>query len=87
MVHSYGGNVTASFAVYFILATPLQRWKLGRAVCALLALAVVELFEATDGFGFMSNTYDPADYLANLAGVVLALVMDALTSRLSASNG
>jgi len=72
-VHSYLGNVAASFAVYFILATPLNRLRFGRALRAVLALGVVELFEATDGFSIMSNTYDPADYLANGLGIALAL--------------
>lgn len=32
-------------------------------------------FEATDGFGFMSNTYDPTDYIANALGVALAVIV------------
>lgn len=39
------------------------------------ALLATELFEATDGFGVMSNAYDPADYIANAAGVALAAVV------------
>lgn len=86
LVHNYGGNVVATFAVYFILATPLGRLKLGWASCAVLALGVVELFEATDGFQVMSNTYDPADYVANGAGIVLALLVDAVASRVAGSG-
>ncbi|MFB3777340.1 MAG: hypothetical protein ACE141_07000 [Bryobacteraceae bacterium] len=80
LVHGYGGNVVASLAVYFILATPLSRLKFGRALRAALALGVVELFEDSDGFKVMSNTYDPVDYLANGVGIVLALLLDAVAT-------
>jgi hypothetical protein len=50
-------------------------------VTAGLALAAVDLFEATDGFKVMSNVYDPADYLANTVGIALALMVDVVTSR------
>lgn len=83
LVHSYGGNVAASFAVYFILATPLSRLNFGRALRAILGLAVVDIFEATDGFQVMANTYDPVDYLANGVGIVLALVVDAVAARVA----
>jgi hypothetical protein len=83
LVHSYGGNVVASFAVYFILAPALGRLKFGRALHAVLALGVVELFEATDGFKVMSNTYDSADYLANGVGILLALLVDAVATRVA----
>jgi hypothetical protein len=86
LVHSYGGNVVASFAVYFILATSLSRLKFGRALRAVLALGVVELFEATDGFKVMSNTYDSTDYLANGVGIVLALLVDAMATRVAGSG-
>lgn len=87
LVQSYGGNITASFAVYFILANPVSRSPRGSSslkfrapLTAILALAVVELFEATDGFRVMSNTYDPVDYLANAIGIALALLVDAATT-------
>ena len=86
LVHSYGGNVVASFAVYFILATPISRLKFGKALCAGFALGVVELFEATDGFKVMSNTYDPVDYLANGVGIVLALLLDVMATRVAGSG-
>jgi hypothetical protein len=44
-----------------------------------LALLVVQLFEATDGFGVMGNVYDRVDFVANTVGVGLALVVDLLT--------
>lgn len=85
-VHSYGGNVVATFAVYFILATPLSRLKFGWAPRAALALGVVELFEATDGFNVMSNTYDPADYVANGFGIVLALLVEAVANKVAGTE-
>lgn len=39
---------------------------------------VVELFEVTNGFAVMHNTYDPVDLVANAAGVGLALAVDAV---------
>jgi hypothetical protein len=83
LVRSYGGNVVASFAVYFILATQLGRMKWGWMARAAAALGVVELFEATDGFGVMSNTYDAWDFAANGVGVTLALVAEAVAGKAS----
>ena len=92
VVHNYGGNVAASFAVYFIMSNmrvPLHfalsglRLHLhpsyGRLLTAAAALLVVELFEVTNGFGVMTNVYDPMDLVANVGGVALALAVDALT--------
>jgi hypothetical protein len=73
---SYLGNLSASFAVYFIVsiaATP----KLPRLMIAGIALLIVELFELTNGFGVMTNVYEPSDYLANVLGVGLAFFVDA----------
>ena len=78
VIHSYSGNVSASFAVYFVVRILTSGWKYGRLVTAGIALLVVELFEATNGFGVMTNVYDPVDFVANVVGVGLALVLDAL---------
>ena len=83
---SYAGNLSASFAVYFLVsiaATP----KLTRVMIAGIALLVVELFELTDGFGIMTNVYDPFDYLANALGVGLAYCVDAASLRLLRGKG
>jgi hypothetical protein len=48
-----------------------------------LALAVVELFEALNGFGVMTNVYDQVDLAANAAGIALALALDSVTSGIS----
>jgi hypothetical protein len=82
-VRSFGGNVSVSFAVYFMLLEPCSRFRHGGPYAAAGALAAVELFEATDGFGFMSNTYDPFDFAANAAGVALAVAVDLAVARLS----
>ena len=78
IIHSYGGNVSASFAVYFVIRILTSSLRYGRLVTAGIALLVVELFEATNGFGVMTNVYDPVDFVANVVGVGLALVLDAL---------
>ena len=75
LAFSYVGNLSASFAVYFIVsiaATP----KLTRIMITGLALLIVQLFELTDGFGVMTNVYDPFDYLANALGISLAYCVD-----------
>ena len=78
IIHSYSGNVSASFAVYFVVRLLTSGWRYGRLVTAGIALLVVELFEATNGFGVMTNVYDPVDFVANAVGVGLALVLDTL---------
>jgi hypothetical protein len=80
IVHNYGGNLSASFAVYFVIRIMTSGWRYGRLLTASSALLVVGLFEATNGFGVMTNVYDPADFVANALGVGLALVVDTLAS-------
>ena len=78
IVHDYGGNFVVSFAVYFIVGIGLRGRVLWKPAAALSALLVVEAFEITDGFGVMSNVFDPLDLLANAAGIGLALAVDRL---------
>ncbi len=78
-VHSYGGNVAASFAVYFLASRLRFHSRAKRLVTAAIALGGVELFEATNGFGVMTNVYDPVDFAANAVGIGLALAIDTLT--------
>ena len=52
---------------------------LRRLVWAALALVIVEAFELTNGFGLMTNVYDPFDLLANLAGIIVAYAIDRRT--------
>ena len=78
---SYVGNLSASFAVYFIISIAAIP-GLTRVMIAALALLAVEGFEFTDGFGIMTNVYDPFDYLANAIGIGVAACVDAGPSRL-----
>ena len=82
-VHSYGGNIAASFAVYYVVALLPLPPKFGKLLAAGLALVVVELFEASNGFGVMTNVYDPVDFGANAVGIALALAADIMASGIS----
>jgi hypothetical protein len=82
-VHSYVGNISISFAVYFIVGVAAQKQNFSKLVTAGAALLVVDLFEATNGFGVMSNVFDPIDFIANAVGVGLALAVDAVVRRSS----
>ena len=83
IVHSYAGNFFVSFALYFVFINSLLQVQLRakRVLAALLTLAVVESFEAFNGFGYMANTYDPVDYIANALGIGFALGLDTMLDR------
>ena len=87
LAFSYLGNISASFAVFFMVAIALAP-RLHRLWIAALALVIVEAFELTDGFGVMTNVYDSFDYLANALGVALAYSVDLIFSHFAqfASN-
>jgi hypothetical protein len=87
LVHSYGGNVAASFAVYFLAKRVTARSNVPRASAAALAFAVVQLFEVLDGFGLMENVYDRLDLAANTAGIVFAITLDVVVKRMSGQVG
>ncbi len=76
IVHNYGGNVAASFAVYFMIRIVALNRKYGRLLSASVALLAVGLFEATDGFWVMTNVYDPVDFVGNALGVGVAFLVD-----------
>ena len=82
-VHSYGGNIVASFAVYYVVTLLPLPPRFRKLLTAGLALAVVELFEALNGFGLMTNVYDPVDFAANAVGIALALAVDIMTDGIS----
>jgi hypothetical protein len=86
LVHSYGGNVAASFAVYFLTKRVTARSNLPRASAAALAFLAVQLFEVLDGFGVMTNVYDRLDLAANTAGIVLAITLDVVVTRMSGGS-
>jgi hypothetical protein len=86
-VCAWAGSFSVSFALYFSTQIVFLRrldvspWTT-RLVAAGATLAAVTAFEATDGFwGAMGNTYDPADFIANAAGVAIAVLADLATSR------
>jgi hypothetical protein len=76
VVHSYGGNLGVSFALYFVLLQLPVRGAFRKLAAAGLALAAVEMFEVFNGFGVMENTYDPLDLIANALGVAVAVAVD-----------
>ncbi len=83
LVHSYGGNVAASFAVYFLAKRVTVRLPFPLAAAVALTLVAVQLFEVWDGFGLMTNVYDPLDLAANTAGIALAVALDVIVTRVS----
>ena len=80
LLGAYGGNVAVSFALYFAALNASARYQRPRLLAASATLLAVGLFEATDGFGVMANTFDPIDFAANAAGVGLAVIVDVVTS-------
>jgi hypothetical protein len=80
-LNAYAGNVAVSFALYFAALNATSRYGRPRLIAAALTLLAVELFEITNGFGVMENIYDPADFIANAAGVGLAVIVDLGTGR------
>ena len=87
VIGAHGGNVAVSFALYFAALNATARYRRPRLLAATVTLLAVELFEATDGFGIMSNTFDPLDFVANAAGVGLAVGVDVVTTQLLCSRG
>jgi hypothetical protein len=76
IVHSYAGNISVSFSVYFIALQVSSRFGSPKIVAAALALCAVELFEAFNGFGIMANVFDPIDFGANAVGVAVGFIID-----------
>jgi len=81
VVQSYSGNLSISFAVYFIICFSSDHWKQNKLITAIISLTIVELFELTNGFGIMTNTYDTTDLFANLIGIILALAVNQLLTK------
>lgn len=85
LTYAHAGNVSVSFALYFVALIAVTRRgsfsaMTTRLVAAALALLAVELFELMDGFGVMENVYDPWDLVANAVGVGLGVVADMATA-------
>lgn len=85
VVYSYAGNFSVSFALYFAALNATERVRFPRRTGALMTLLAVEAFELTDGFGLMTNVFDPGDLLANAAGIAVALLVDVVTAGRSSS--
>ena len=81
IINSYLGNFSISFAVYFIIEFNDNLWKKNKVITAIIAIAIVSLFELTNGFSVMTNVYDTFDLLVNIVGVLLAITLDVFTSR------
>jgi hypothetical protein len=81
MVYSYLGNLSVSFAIYFLASIALQD-KYSRIASIAIALLAVESFELLNGFGIMANVFDPNDLIANAIGVALAFIVDILLDRI-----
>jgi len=78
IVKSYAGNLSVSFAIYFIISIVADKWKKNKLITAGISLIIVTSFEVTNGFGIMENVYDTIDLFANLIGISLALGLDKL---------
>lgn len=87
LINNHGSNFSVSFAVYFIARLGLRDLPYAKLLSASGSLLAVELFELTNGFGVMSNVYDPWDYLANALGVTLAVGIDLLIKEPRAQEG
>ena len=86
ILQSYSGNLSISFAVYFLISFSSDYWKQNKLISAIISLTIVELFEITNGFGIMTNTYDTIDLFVNLIGVILALVVDQLLTFINSKE-
>jgi len=78
LITGYLGNVSVSFVLYFLALLAGVRIGRGRLFAVVGSLLAVEAFELADGFGVMSNTFDPWDLLANALGVAMAWSVDTL---------
>jgi hypothetical protein len=78
IVKSYAGNLSVSFAIYFLISIVADKWKNNKLITAGISLIIVTSFEVTNGFGVMENVFDPIDLFVNLIGIILALLLDHL---------
>jgi hypothetical protein len=81
VVQAYAGNFVVSFALYFAFVGSALRFRHPRLIAAAAVFAVVTAFEVTNGFGVMSNVYDPFDIAANAAGIGFAVLVDTVSWR------
>ena len=81
--HSYGANLTFSFASYFLLRLLDLPPKGNRYAAAAYSLLGVSLQEIAQALGFYPGVFDPLDFLFNAAGVSLALGLATTRQRIS----
>jgi hypothetical protein len=81
LVINYGSNFLISFVIYFLLSFFAASNKF---IVVVISLALVELFEVTNGYGIIPHAYDAFVLLANFIGVFLAVCLDLLIKKLSA---
>jgi hypothetical protein len=67
--------------VFFIAQFGFSALPYPRIFSTIGSLLAMEFFELTNGYGMMSNVYDPCDYLANALGIGLALGIKSLINR------
>ncbi|MDP2038925.1 MAG: hypothetical protein Q8L04_16205 [Ignavibacteria bacterium] len=79
--NSCAGNFAVSFAVYFMLCFFTDKLKWNKIFTVFVTLFVVELFEITNGFSIIINTFDTYDIIVNILGVSEALGLDLLTKK------
>ena len=79
LVGGYAHDVLIPTSLYFLLGTRDRiKSKLGKATSIFLGCSA---FEMAQGLGLYHGTFDPNDFIAYASGTVLALGIDALTSR------
>ena len=81
-VYLYAGNFSVSFALYFAAINATGKYARPRLLATSATPLAVEFFEITNGFGVMTNVFDRFDLLANAAGIGIAFLVDAATTRL-----
>ncbi|MBU0692150.1 hypothetical protein KKC97_06675 [bacterium] len=74
--HSYGSNISFSFAAYFLLQLSRLPISENRVWVFILAFVLVSLSEFAQLYGFYSGIFDVWDFLFNGIGIVLALLTD-----------
>ena len=83
LVINYGSNILISFGVYLLLSLYAETRDINKFIVFVIALTLVELFDVTNGYGFMKNIYNVFDLLANFIGIFLAAFLDLSIKKLS----
>jgi len=85
LYYSYASDILIPLAMYFVLCLSERRLPLlrDRRAKALVILAAASGAEVLQGFGIpmLGRTFDPLDFVMYGIGVLVALVVDTVTSR------